>query len=344
LDEGQYVARGKQAIHDLLAKEHAAVWPEIEAKISERPQGAIWPHLLSKAREALVREGEIAEARAKTRGGREVAVWHLADLTGRERAFADASGRKRLLYTRFQSWSAARRGFPQGLIGPAGEAVLHRSLTEAAPHGYRLVHPDGAQVRHLLGNPVQGGPLDHAAILQLVDPDGRPAGPVVVPIEVKNIRHWIYPTSAELFQLLHKAALLQIANRDQSILPVLVCRRRNYYTWQMGLELGFLPLEVHYQFLLPRSVIDVKHLNEVRNELGYRDLKLSEDAEPRLVQAFTNSVPRDAASYAERWKQCGPELVDYFESLRDYMDRSQRAALMADFRDEASHLPGCDVE
>jgi hypothetical protein len=84
--------------------------------------------------------------------------------------------------------------------------------------------------------------------------------------------------------------------------------------------------------------------NEVRDELGYRDLKFSETSEPRLVQALTNSLPSRAAEYARRWSVCGPPLVDYFETLRTYIEPKARAALMADFRDEASHLPDCAVD
>lgn len=159
MDEHGYIERGKQAIIDLLAAEHAAVWPEIEAKIAERQSRAVWPHILTKSRQALHTEGRISSTSAATRGGRQVLVWHLSDLQGRERAFLDAAGRKRLLYARFLSWHSSRRGYPQGLVGPAAEAVLHASLLEAAPYGYKLAYPAGAQVRSLLGSPVAGGPL-----------------------------------------------------------------------------------------------------------------------------------------------------------------------------------------
>jgi hypothetical protein len=83
-----------------------------------------------------------------------------------------------------------------------------------------------------------------------------------------------------LLRLLHKAALLQQAHPEVAFVPVLVCRRRSYYTWRMGEELGFFPIEVYAQFVLQRAMVEIDHFNEVRDELGYTDLKLSETSEP----------------------------------------------------------------
>lgn len=327
----------------LLEREHAVVWPEIEAKLAEVKNGP-QPHILTKARVALVAEGVLSQTIGKTRGGSEVPVWHFTDLAGRERSFEVAAGRKRLLYARFQSWSSPRKDFPQGLIGPAGESVVHQSLLQASPYGYRVHNPKTGQTNHLLGAPVAGGPLDNAAFLQVLDSGGLPATTVITPIEVKNIRQWIYPTSAELFQLLHKAAILQADHPDLDFVPVLVCRRRSFFAWAMGKELGFFPIEVSGQYVLPRAAVDHDHFNEVRAELGYTDLRLKEDAEPRLIQALTSSLPKVAEEYAARWKVCGPPLLEHFKNLREYMPPSERSAAMEDFRDEAGHLPDCEVK
>lgn len=326
---------------ELLDREHAVVWPEVEARLAEAERST-QPHLLTKARHELVEEGTIESSTDTTRGGRSVTVWHPADLAGRARAVEDAAGRKRLLYARHQSWSSARRGHPSGLLGPAAENVVHASLVAAAPHGYRLANPNGGQVHHLLGDPVPGGPLDSAAFLQLMDGAGLPGATVVVPIEVKNVRSWIYPQATELFQLLHKASLLQEAHPNLGFVPVLICRRRSYFTWQMGKELGFFPIEIHSQYVLPRAAVEPQAFEEVRHGLGYFDLKMTEDAEPRLIQALTTSLPNHAERYAERWRVCGPPLKDYFEQLREYVPPPDRAAVMEDFRDEVRHLPDCE--
>jgi hypothetical protein len=149
----------------------------------------------------------------------------------------------------FLGWSRPRPGYQHGLIGPAAERVLHASLLEAAPHGYRLTKPERGEVGFLLGRQVAGGRLDSAAFLQLVDKDGRAGATVVTPIEVKNIRHWIYPNSAELFQLLHKAALLQQATR--SAIRAGLGLSPPELLWAMAKELGFFPIEVRQQYVLP---------------------------------------------------------------------------------------------
>lgn len=342
MDERGWLERAEEQLYELVDREHAVVWPEVEAKLAESRNGP-QPHILTKARNTLVQEGDLATATASTRGGREVTVLRMANLTGRERAYQRAAGRKRLLQARFQSWSTKRRGFPRGLVGPAGERVVHESLIAAAPYGYRLHSPGGGDIHHFLGSSVEGGSLDNAAFLQVPSEDGLPGPTIVLPIEVKNIRSWIYPSTSELYQLLHKGALLQAAHPSLAIVPVLVCRRRSFFVWAMAKELGFFPIEVAAQFVLPRSAIDHAQFNEVRNELGYRDLELGESALPRLVQALETSLPREASKYAARWKVCGPPLAEQFEELREHMAPATRQRAMADFRDEVSHLPDCKV-
>lgn len=128
----------------------------------------------------------------------------------------------------------------------------------------------------------------------------RPAGAVVVPIEVKNLRDWIYPEAPELHQLLSKAARLQSAHPDLRIAPVLVCRRAHYTTFKMARTLGFYVVDLRRQFLLPSSDLDQARVDEVRAELGY-DLEESEEPFPLLVAHFTTHFPPVAVRTAERW-------------------------------------------
>jgi hypothetical protein len=336
-----YIERGKAAIPDLLEREHAVVWPEVEAKLADRQHNAIDPDVLTKARQELEGEALIESTLGPTRGGRQVAVWHFRDLSGRRTTFDAAAGRKRLLYARFQSWNASSRRYPQGLIGAAGEIVFHESLLEATPYGYNPLHRKRAQVNSFFGGPVEGGPLDSAAFLQVLE-DGRPAV-IALPVEVKNIRHWLYPESSELFQVLYKGARLQSAHPDYRFVPVVVSRRRAYYTWEMGKELGYLPIQTRAQFLLPRAEVDRHHFDQVKKELGYTDLVLTEKAHPGTVAALRDYLPKHAFQLSERWKVCGPPLADHFDVLRTYVAPDDRRSLMAGLRAAASGLPGCDV-
>ena len=138
------------------------------------------------------------------------------------------------------------------MIGEGGERTARASLAAAAFVGYRLLHPATAEATTLFGSAVPGGPLDAAAQIVVDDPTALPI-PITVLIEVKNIRDWIYPDAAELYQLLDKAARLQLAHPAQRLLPVLICRRAQYLTWLMAADLGFFVITTTSQAILPHS-------------------------------------------------------------------------------------------
>jgi hypothetical protein len=256
VDKAYYIQLGVDAIMQMVAQEHALIWSEVEAKAADRRWEGVGrrvdPHNLSAARLRLRGKGLIAESTATTRGGRSIPVLHMADLRRRRRAFEDAAKRKRLLQARYLSWAVGSPGRP-GLFGPGGEKVLHQSLLEAAPHGYRLIKPEGGGVAELFNEPVPVGPIDNVAIVQVLNDVGVPIGSVVALFEVKNIRDWIYPRSSELHQLLDKAAQLQLSHPGLSFMPVLVCRRVHTTAIYMARDLGFQVLQSYNQFIQPRS-------------------------------------------------------------------------------------------
>src|SRR5215217_3929630 len=223
----EWVEQGKAAIVSLLQREHAAVWPaEIVAKLADGP-GRVDPHHLTTALNRLTFDLTIESISAPTRGGRRIPVLALKDRLGQQRAFEDAAARKRLLYARYQNWSAR-------YFGRAGARVVHASLSVAAPQaGYRLFEPRQGQVSSVFGQPVPGR-IDNGGTLQLVDGHGRPTGSAAVLIEVKNVHHWIYPSSDELYQILDKASRLQVALPDVDFVPVLVCRRGHPTLFKMA--------------------------------------------------------------------------------------------------------------
>jgi hypothetical protein len=342
-----YVDLGRQAILNLLDREHALVWLEVEAKAADHVLAGfattIDPHHLTQARRELREEGVIQETKSRTRGGREIPVLHLAELKGRTEAYREAAARKRLLQARFLTWAVGTKSQP-GVIGPGGERVVHEALKVAAVRGYFLVNPDGRHITTLFGAPVPGGPLDGAAYVQVLDPRGRPAGSVVVLIEVKNVRSWIYPSSAELFQLLDKAARLQLANPEVSFLPLLVCRRAHETTFYAAHDLGFFVVDLQGQFMLPSARIDPGHLEEVRGELGYLDLVASADPPKVLVKRLTETVPARAQKFADQWRLTATAVGPLFQSLRDEsLPPRTRLKLVSSLRDVARSLPGARV-
>jgi hypothetical protein len=339
---------GEQALLDLFAQEHAVVWHEAEAKISDRcwpsVASSIDPNHLLVARARLLEREVITQSRDQTRGGRSIPIFTPTDTRRRKRAIEDASARKRLLQTRYLSWASGSATGGAGIIGPAGEAVVHASLRQAAPHGYTLVQPDRGEVHRLLNDDVPGGPLDNAAWLNPLDRNTfTPTGQsFLVPIEVKNIRPWIYPTSRELHQLLHKAAAIQQTHPEINIVPVLVCRRAHYVAFKMATQLGFYILETKRQYIRP-NLPDPAHLEEVRQELGYLDLEPHDGPINAMVRHFTHLLPARAAEAARRWKIIGPPLVDDFKTLRPgNLSHRDRSATVDEIAEQARVLLGED--
>ena len=83
--------------------------------------------------------------------------------------------------------------------------------------------PNAGEVDEIL-NVRLPGPADSGAYLSDLR-GGIPQPPVTSLIEVKSIREWIYLTSSELFQLLHKCALLKQRHPEVPVVPILACRR-----------------------------------------------------------------------------------------------------------------------
>ncbi|MFG3525072.1 hypothetical protein ACGF5S_32775 [Nocardia nova] len=157
---------------------------------------------------------------------------------------------------------------------------------------------------------------------------------------MKNIRPWIFASTAELYQLLDKAAQLQRAQPTALILPVLVCRRANHTMFFMARELGFKILPTQRQYI---RGVNAEHLQQVRNELGFYDLtdRDPDDPDPFLVKNFCNQIPKDAADYCRRWRDTvlTYELDEYFTPLRDKSLRfADREAVLDEFKASAARI------
>ena len=319
---------GREAIMHLLDVERAAPWIEIEARVSDLVYSHVGtrvePHHLSAARSELMTEGPITSSTGPTRGGSEVTLFHLAGATGRR--FEDAMARKRLLTARYYGWARGTRTRP-GRFGPAGEDVVRDALMEAAPSGYTIESP-GREVGTLLGVPLQG-PLDAAAHYLVRDEAGIPGRVITVPIEVKNLRDWIYPTSREIYQLLSKSALIQDSVPTRPIAPVFVCRRAHITTMRMAKQIGFFVIPAERQYVHQVSEGD---LIEIRSELGIFDLVQQDGVDTRVERFFRIHLPKVIERTAEDWAASGPELLDYWLRLAAEKDASNRASILQDLR------------
>jgi hypothetical protein len=145
-----------------------------------------------------------------------------------------------------------------------------------------------------------------------------------------------YPNHHELFQLLHKAALLQQANPDELIHPVLVTRKRAWLTERMSRDLGFRVIDMNRQFILPTEDADAEEVEEVRRELGYSDLTRSDAADQALTSVLAGSVRTTARMNAKLWREHGSKLVEHYEVLGSTsLSKSERDAAMNELREAA---------
>lgn len=347
----QWRSRATDAVIALLTAEGAATQRGMEAKLSDQRypgiESPVFPHHLTTARRRLLDAGVIERVDEVTRGGGTVATFVLADPT---KSVQRIAGRKRLLDARYRSWTKANTEWgPAAPIPSALERVIHRSLSEAAPHGYRLLRPDGGEVRQIIpGQDVSGGPLDNAAYYLGYGPDGMPASAVLLPIEAKNIREWVYPRTQELYQLLDKSTRLHQAYPQLPTVPVFVCRRVHLDTGRMAQQLGFHVIETWRQYALPalgRNDEDRRKFDDLNSELGY-NLELNDSSVEPMVNQFTTVIPRRVQDAAERWSTFAghTDVGDLFKQLRDDdLPQDQRHRCLGDLARIAEDVFGEDA-
>lgn len=329
----------------MLRREIVMVGSELEAKISDsRAEGApraIDPHHVTNARKLLTASEELRALSHQTRGGHLIETLSLVETP--ISVVNEAAGRKRALHARYLGWAMGTKRYPNGLIGPAAERVVDAALASAAGSGagFRILPKEGRGVAEVYGRPVPTGPLDAAAFHTTLDDRGVPAGTVLVPIEVKNVRSWVYPSASELYQLLQKSVLLQEAEPEIGVVPVLVCRRGHKTLFRMAKHLGFYVIDTRRQYLLPTNEAPPETVSEVREVLGYLDIVQWEE-DPYVARHFVSSLPAVAARSAEAWRRtCDAGLGDLFAYLRrPTLSSRERGAGMDELRARSSALPG----
>jgi hypothetical protein len=316
----RYVTAGKEAIMGMLAEHRAVLWGEIIARAADygwRDTGTVGrfahidPHHLRTALLELLSTSAVLETTAATRGGRNVSVYHREFVAGTKREVEKAIARKRLLGARYLGWASGSDSTP-GVIGAAAEDVVHASLREAAPDvGYRLVNPKHGTVVSMGTGQLPGGPLDNGAFF--FDESGNRH---FIAIEVKSLRQWVYPSTRKLYQLLYKSSLLAQELPETRVLPVLIARKAHITTYRMARDLGFHVIDTLGIQWLPRlASIEERTVAEVRNELGYADLRFATGANAYITKQFTEVIPSIATARSARWAAVGARLVDWYAAI-----------------------------
>lgn len=292
--------RAKSAIRTLLDTELALVKAEAIARLGEqyyaRDTRNFDSHITGTALNEMRIAGElIVDREALSKGGHRINTYQPAHQHRRRTAITAAAARKRALYARYLGWAGSTVRYPNGFIGPASEEATRTAILESG-----AVQPAQAYagpVPRIL-NVTLPGAADSGGYMNPIIA-GIPQPPVTVLIEVKNIREWIYPSSSELYQVLHKCVVLQHAHPTVPILPILVCRRAQQTSFYMAQQLGFFIIDMGAQFVGP--YVTEPALIEVRNELAFSELHLGNGPSLRVRDRLKKHLPAYISQYATTW-------------------------------------------
>lgn len=329
-----YVAMACEAIVEHLEEHHSCTHPELESRLAERYNARdtrnIDPHHFTTALKALTKSGVVASQRKVTRGAGSAPIetFHLRGAQRSATKIDRAAARKRLLSARYRGWAQGSVRHPQGLIGPAGEAAVRAGLRDTM----QPMSPGFGEVGSLLGFKLSGS-IDTGGYLVTVDHAGLPMKPLAVPVEVKNIRSWIYPSAPEVYQLLTKCVDAQRnGGAEAALLPTLVCRRAHPTLFWMAGELGFVVIDARLQWA---GDVDEVALLEVRNELHFVDLRAGNAPSVRVHDRFsTSGLRKNAHRLAALWAATSADdpTVDLLRRMKRASKANERLRLLQALR------------
>lgn len=342
-----YFARAIASLRELAQKEVAFAEMEAVAKLIEPHFESLpfEPHHLTAAKNYMLKSGEIFASSEPTRGGRQIPLL-IADVAMSSKSVDERAARKRLLLARYYGWSEGLPSVGEGVTGPAAEIAFQGALQRASVGtSLATTFRDRPSVPVMFGEqiPDRLGPFDNLVLLQPLTPDLSPRPPygVFVPIEIKNIREWIYPHSKQLFQLLHKASAIQARHPDRPMIPVLVSRRRHITTGFMAKALGFFVVEARRHYFPLHSRVEPERLQEVRVELGLADITQDLAQTKRVETGLHNLQSKyDVELAVTRWSLVSNDSYcrALFADLHKVDLQEQRKNLMDELRMRTSDL------
>jgi hypothetical protein len=252
----------------ILRQRQAATIRQLDVKICEsgpahiRPQ----PHILAHAIDDL-EDSSIIQA-IPTQGERETPFYVHA---GTSPELAKQRIDELLVFYRLHRWLAGTKQY----CGDVLEDIVRESFAADPRYVYQ-------------GRPPSQRPLDAAFHFS--------SGNVLLGIEVKNVREWLYPANPRIWPMLSKCV-------EIDAVPVLVTRKVAFLTRQLFTAIGVLRLEFHRQVF---SQLVASQLEGIRHTdlLGYKDvIALPSKAHPTVVKFASEVVPRYLESYSAKWKE-----------------------------------------
>ncbi len=259
--------------------------------------------------------------------GRKVTAYLDANrLSQRERTRTTRlAASKRRLYRRYLGWT----NDPQ-LCGQILERQVHATL-DAMRHDVLPEASKPGQVSSIGGQPVRGGPLDHAGYL-IANPGESPPELVGFLVEDKNVRSVLYPRVNEVWDLLVKAGDFP------AHVPLLIAPHAHYTLLTFFKAIGAVVYTSGRQWFAPEPAISSTQFKRVVTSLGFRDAyQLGNPDDPsRAIRKFFASTLRGEPKgesqsliirSRERWAVAAPVCASYSDLRDEALDHDKRLAL-----------------
>lgn len=297
---GDWEALAQKRIISVLKKHGIATMRTLEQKISDAgpsPQ-RINPHVLSKARSALIKQGIAAEQKTLA----PEVKWLYLTATPPE-IVANRLAEQIGVYQKVHDNNI------KTFIGQSLEIAVYRSLLSQSTFRYlggfidfdehddsklyrKEEHPSSISGKYLPSN------INKKLDFVIFDRQGDQAG-----IEVKNHREWYYPNHKDIRQMLLKCVALDLV-------PIFIARRIHYLTFELMHGLGGIIHETYNQFY-PQSRADLAALAKDKKLLGYHDIHVGNEPDARLIKFMHTNLPNLLPEARQRFDAVKPLVAEY---------------------------------
>jgi hypothetical protein len=191
------------------------------------------------------------------------------------------------------------------LCGDVLESLVDKALAEC-PEMIRIGEP-GKTFNNLHVDGVQfanSPPIDHVVYL-------REQG-LILGLEDKNWREWVYPNDEIIPKLLRKCL-------GNGHVPVLIARKLPYITRLVFKAVGILGFETHFMYLHP--VLESKfELIRHKDGLGFADLRFTADPPRHLVHFLQTVLPKEISTTATTFAENRSLIESYLGEQTSYYE------------------------
>lgn len=139
---------------------------------------------------------------------------------------------------------------------------------------------------------------------------------ILVGLEAKNIREWLYPQREEITELLQKCTAVDAV-------PVLIARRIHFSTFRVLNQCGVI-LHQTYNQLLPMSAAAIAAQARDKNMLGFHDIRLGNQPDDRLTKFLHDNLPAVLPEARDRFETYKDLLADYGNGVIAYEEFAAR--------------------